>query len=76
MMRAQFKQYTDVPVNNVTYNVIKLLGKGKGGYSYLAQRDGRQYVIKQIHHEPCDYYTFGKSAADGRGNPNPKNARY
>ena len=58
-MRAQFKQYTDVPVNNVTYNVIKLLGKGKGGYSYLAQRDGRQYVIKQIHHEPCDYYTFG-----------------
>ena len=66
MMRAQFKQYTDVPVNNVTYNVIKLLGKGKGGYSYLAQRDGRQYVIKQIHHEPCDYYTFG----------NPKNARY
>ena len=47
MMRAQFKQYTDVPVNNVTYNVIKLHGKGKGGYSYLAQRDGRQYVIKQ-----------------------------
>mgnify|MGYP002519779952 CR=1 FL=1 len=43
----------------ITYNVIKLLGKGKGGYSYLAQRDGRQYVIKQIHHEPCDYYTFG-----------------
>ena len=48
-----------ITVNNITYNIIKLLGKGKGGYSYLAQRDGKQYVVKQIHHEPCDYYTFG-----------------
>ena len=32
----------NITVNNVTYNVIKLLGKGKGGYSYLAERDGRQ----------------------------------
>ena len=46
-------------VNQVEYRIIKLLGKGKGGYSYLAQRDGKQYVLKQIHHEPCDYYTFG-----------------
>ena len=46
-------------VNNVSYNVIKLLGKGKGGYSYLAEKDGKHYVLKQIHHEPCDYYTFG-----------------
>lgn len=46
-------------VNNVEYNIIKLLGKGKGGYSYLAERDGKQYVLKQIHHEPCEYYTFG-----------------
>ena len=38
---------------------IKLLGKGKGGYSYLAKKDGKQYVLKQIHHEPCEYYTFG-----------------
>ena len=48
-----------ITVNNIPYSVIRLLGKGKGGYSYLAQRNGRQYVIKQIHHEPCDYYTFG-----------------
>ena len=41
------------------YRVIRLLGHGKGGYSYLAERDGRQAVVKQIHHEPCDYYTFG-----------------
>lgn len=43
--------------------MIKLLGKGKGGYSYLAQRDGRRYVVKQIHHEPCSYYTFGDKIA-------------
>ena len=46
-------------VNDVEYKVIKLLGKGKGGYSYLTERDNKCYVIKQIHHEPCDYYTFG-----------------
>ena len=41
------------------YDAIKLLGHGKGGYSYLAKREGKQYVLKQIHHEPCDYYSFG-----------------
>ena len=41
------------------YRLIRLLGHGKGGYSYLAECDGRQVVLKQIHHEPCDYYTFG-----------------
>lgn len=46
-------------VNQTEYSIIKLLGHGKGGYSYLAKRDGTYYVLKQIHHEPCDYYTFG-----------------
>ena len=46
-------------VNEKQYEIIKLLGKGKGGYSYLAKRNGKPYVLKQIHHEPCDYYTFG-----------------
>lgn len=47
-------------VNGKLYRVVKLLGKGKGGYSYLAaDEDGGQYVLKQIHHEPCDYYSFG-----------------
>ena len=46
-------------VNGKEYKIIKLLGRGKGGYSYLA-RDGEALVVlKQIHHEPCDYYTFG-----------------
>ena len=46
-------------VNGRTYDVAKLLGHGKGGYSYLVQADGKQYVLKQIHHEPCAYYQFG-----------------
>jgi len=46
-------------VNGREYRIIKLLGHGKGGYSYLTERDNRKLVLKQIHHEPCDYYTFG-----------------
>lgn len=46
-------------VNNKEYELIKLLGKGKGGYSYLVSDGINQFVLKQIHHEPCDYYQFG-----------------
>ncbi len=46
-------------VNGKEYSIIKLLGKGKGGYSYLALDGDRKVVLKQIHHEPCDYYSFG-----------------
>lgn len=46
-------------VNDKVYTIIKLLGKGKGGYSYLALDGSQNVVLKQIHHEPCDYYQFG-----------------
>ena len=52
-------------VNGKPFYVQTLLGKGKGGYSYLVKDQaldnagGRCYVLKQIHHEPCDYYQFG-----------------
>ena len=46
-------------VHGKIYNLIKLLGKGKGGYSYLAEVDGKFVVVKKIHHEPCSYYQFG-----------------
>ena len=49
----------EVQVCGENYRVIRLLGHGKGGYSYLAEKDGRQVVLKQIHHEPCEYYHFG-----------------
>ena len=45
--------------NGKEFEVIKLLGKGKGGYSYLVTDGDKEYVLKQIHHEPCSYYTFG-----------------
>ena len=49
------------------YRILELLGHGKGGYSYLAERGGQRVVVKQIHHEPCDYYAFGdKMAAELR----------
>ena len=48
-----------VTAGGKTYQIIRLLGHGKGGYSWLAECEGRQAVVKQIHHEPCDYYTFG-----------------
>ena len=46
-------------VNGKAYPVVRLLGKGKGGYSYLVTDGEEDYVLKQIHHEPCDYYSFG-----------------
>ena len=61
------------------YRLLKRLGHGKGGYSYLAEPVSEAaeavpggkasfsraaeipalLVLKQIHHEPCDYYAFG-----------------
>ena len=48
-----------VSVSGKTYRIIRLLGHGKGGYSYLAEGPDGLAVVKQIHHEPCDYYQFG-----------------
>ena len=50
-------------INGKEFEQIRLLGKGKGGYSYLVTDGTNQYVIKQIHHEPCEYYTFGDKLA-------------
>ena len=57
-------------VNQIEYEIIKLLGHGKGGYSYLAEKDGKKYVLKQIHHEPCAYYTFGNKIEAERNDYN------
>lgn len=50
-------------VNGISYPIQKLLGKGKGGYSYLAEGKNGYVVVKQIHHEPCGYYQFGDKLA-------------
>ena len=49
----------EILFNGASCPVVKQLGKGKGGYSWLVRREGRLVVLKQIHHEPCAYYTFG-----------------
>lgn len=46
-------------VNGKEYIIDRLLGKGKGGYSYLAFYSNKPVVLKKIHHEPCEYYQFG-----------------
>ena len=53
-----------VTVDGTDYRILRLLGKGKGGYSYLAEAPGgEQVTVKQIHHEPCAYYQFGDKLA-------------
>lgn len=39
--------------------VKNFLGKGKSGYSYLAEFDAGLAVLKKIHHEWCPVYRFG-----------------
>ena len=57
--KTNFNSGEFVFVNDNEYKIIKFLGKGKGGYSYLADCGNKRVVLKQIHHEPCDYYQFG-----------------
>ena len=52
----------EMTVNGKSYTIIKLLGKGKGGYSYLAESGNNRYVLKQIHHEPCELLSVRKQA--------------
>lgn len=38
--------------------LIRFLGKGKSGYSYLGEYHHRQVVFKAMHHEEVSYYHF------------------
>ena len=52
-----------IAVNGRLWQIERFLGKGKGGYSYLVADGANRYVVKQLHHEPCDYYQFGDKLA-------------
>lgn len=43
--------------------IIRLMGKGKSGYSYLAldPEENKNYILKLMHDEPCPYYNFEKN---------------
>lgn len=56
-------EFQTMEVNGRPFSILRLLGKGKGGYSYLAADGDARFVLKQIHHEPCDYYQFGDKLA-------------
>lgn len=52
------KSNTYIEIKNTEYYIKELLGKGKGGFTYLAECNNQQVAVKQIHYEKCDYYTF------------------
>ena len=41
--------------------LIRQIGKGKSGYSFLADWRGRPVVFKRMHDEPCPYYAFSEN---------------
>jgi hypothetical protein len=41
------------------FKLKRLLGKGKSGYSHLAEGVDGYCVVKIMHDEPCNYYQFG-----------------
>ena len=46
----------EMTVNGKSYTIIKLLGKGKGGYSYLAESGNNRYVLKQIQIRQMEFF--------------------
>ncbi len=63
-MTGPFAAGDRLTVDESRCTVLRLLGHGKGGYSYLVRDEaGREAVLKQIHHEPCSYYAFGDKLA-------------
>jgi len=44
--------------------MLRILGKGKSGYSYLTKHESKYYVLKIMHDEPCPYYSFDKNKVE------------
>jgi hypothetical protein len=55
-------EYFNTPIGE--FKLVRLLGKGKSGYSHLAEGPEGQCVIKLMHDEPCDYYQFGENKVE------------
>lgn len=62
-MNVPFAAGEEVQVASYPCRIVRLLGKGKGGWSFLVELPEElgkgEAVLKQIHHEPCAYYQFG-----------------
>ncbi len=59
MINEKFIVEKEVFTRKGKARIIKFLGKGKSGYSYLAEIEREKYVLKIMHYEPCPYYSFG-----------------
>ncbi|MCL2671634.1 MAG: hypothetical protein FWF10_06330 [Clostridiales bacterium] len=46
------------------FKIIRHIGKGKGGNSWLAEYGARQVVFKEMHYEPCNTYAFQRNKLD------------
>lgn len=46
----------ETPLGNIY--LLKQLGKGKSGVSYLGVCNETKVVYKEMHYEPCPYYSF------------------
>ncbi len=44
--------------------IVRFLGKGKSGYSYLTESSGSNVVLKLMHGEPNPYYAFEGNKVD------------
>ncbi len=50
-----------VKIHGNDYEIIRKIGKGKSGYSFLADNKREKVVVKIMHDEPCSYYNFDES---------------
>lgn len=55
-MQDSENKFVDTPLGKVC--LLKQLGKGKSGISYLAEWNNKKVVYKEMHYEPCPYYSF------------------
>lgn len=46
------------------FEIVKLLGKGKSAYSFLAIGSNQKFVLKIMHNEPNPYYQFEQNKID------------
>ena len=59
MESGNIKISKEINTRKVKAQIVRFLGKGKSGYSYLAEDESKKYVLKIMHYEPCSYYSFG-----------------
>ena len=54
MDKNQIKICEELTVSGRTYRIVRLLGHGKGGYSYLAEQNGVFYVLDRFKEKGYD----------------------